>query len=79
MSNLPYSSTVLHNNDNDDRNNAKLSPISSRITSRSMLKRQQFIETQLANNQACDEVHDVQSKYSSLKKFVYSLERAIYL
>lgn len=76
MSNLPYSSAVLHNDDNDDRNNAsnaKVSPINSRITSRSILKRQQYIETRIANNQACDEIHDLQPKSSSLKKFVHIL------
>ena len=74
MSNLPYSSAGLHNDDNDDnRNNAtnpKLSPINSRITSRSIIKRQQYIETRIANNQACDEIHDLQPKYSSVKKYV---------
>lgn len=35
-----------------------------------MIKRQQFTETRIANNQACDEIHDLQPKYSSNKKFV---------
>ena len=73
MSNLPFQSAGSHNDDTDDRNhptNPKLTPINSRITSRSILKRQQFIETRIANNQACDEIHDLQPKYSAIKKFV---------
>ena len=65
MSNLPIQSAVIHNDDNDDQthpNNSKLSPINSRITSRTILKRQQFTETRIANNQACDEIHDLQPK-----------------
>ncbi len=74
MSNLPLQSAVLHNDDNDDQinlTNQKLSSINSRITSRTILKRQQFIETRIANNQACDEIHDLQPKYSSIKKFFF--------
>lgn len=73
MSNLPLQSAVLHNDDNDDQThstNSKLSSINSRITSRSILKRQQYIETRIANNQACDEIHDLQPKHSTIKKFV---------
>jgi hypothetical protein len=71
MSNLPLPSAVLHNDDNDDQThptNPKLSSINSRITSRSILKRQQYIETRIANNQACDEIHDLQPKHSGIKK-----------
>lgn len=73
MSNLPYASAGFHNDDNDDRNNTtnpKASPINSRITSRSILKRQQYTEIRTANEQACDEIHDLQPKNSSAKKYV---------
>jgi hypothetical protein len=74
MSNLPLHSAVIHNDDDDDDQtnsiNNKLSSINSRITSRLIIKRQQYSETKIANNQACDEIHDLQPKYSAIKKFV---------
>jgi len=73
MSNLPLQSAVIHNDDNDDQINStnnKLSTINSRITSPLIIKRQQNIETEIANNQAYDEVHDLQPKHSLIKKFV---------
>jgi hypothetical protein len=73
MSNLPLQSAVIHNEDNDEQTNTttnKLSPLNSRITSRLIMKRQQHIETKIANNQACDEIHDLQPKYYAIKKFV---------
>ena len=74
MSNLPLQSVVIHNDDNDDQINSttnnKLSTINSRITSPLIIKRQQNTETEIANNQAYDEIHDLQSKHSLIKKFV---------
>lgn len=74
MSNLPLQSGIIHNDDTDEQTsptNNKLSSINSRITSRLMIKRQQYTETKIANNQACDEIHDLQPKYSAIKKFVF--------
>lgn len=70
MSNLPNQNAV-HNDDNDDQQQQstnKIPSFNSRITSRSIIKRQQFTETRIANNQACDEIHDLQPKYSANKK-----------
>ncbi|CAF3505310.1 unnamed protein product [Rotaria sp. Silwood1] len=71
MSNLPIQSAVNHNDDNDEQTNStnhKLSTINSRITTPSILKRQQNTETEIANNQAYDEIHDLQPKHSLSKK-----------
>ncbi len=73
MSNLPLQSAVIHNDDTDEQINSpnnKLSTINSRITSPLIIKRQQNIETEIANNQAYDEIHDLQPKHSFIKKFV---------
>jgi hypothetical protein len=71
MSHLPLQSAVNHNDDNDEQINTNLlSTINSRITSPLIIKRQQNNETKIANNQAYDEIHDVQIKHSSIKKFV---------
>jgi hypothetical protein len=56
MSNLPIQSAVIHNDDEQ-----KMST-NSRITSPSILKRQQIIERTTANDQAYDEIHDVRPK-----------------
>lgn len=81
MSNLPGLSAGTHNDDHDESSqsgsiptaqnnkiNTKFSNINGRITSPRIIKHQQTMETKIANNQAYDEVHDVQSK-----KFVQSL------
>ncbi|CAF3485326.1 unnamed protein product [Rotaria sordida] len=72
MSNLPIQSAVNHNDDNDEQINSinnKLSTINTRIiTTPSLIKRQQNIETKIANNQAYDEIHDLRTKHSSSKK-----------
>ncbi|CAF1007234.1 unnamed protein product [Adineta steineri] len=71
MSNLPLQSAVIHNDDNDEEINStnnKYSTINSRITSPLIIKRQQNIETEIANNQAYDEIHDLQPKHSLIKK-----------
>lgn len=73
MSNLPLQSAVNHNDDNDEQitpSTNKFSSLNSRITSPLIIKRQQNIETEIANNQAYDEIHDLQPKHSSIKKFV---------
>jgi hypothetical protein len=72
MSNLPLQSAVIHNDDNDEQTNSTnniLSTINSRITSPLIIKRQQNTETEIANNQAYDEIHDLQPKHSLTKKF----------
>lgn len=75
MSNLPLQSAVLHNDDNDEQinpsSNNKLSSINTRITSPYIIKRQQYTETKIANNQACDEIHELHTTYSGIKKFVF--------
>ncbi|CAF3563913.1 unnamed protein product [Adineta steineri] len=71
MSNLPLQSAVIHNDDNDEEINStnnKYSTVNSRITSPLIIKRQQNIETEIANNQAYDEIHDLQPKHSLIKK-----------
>ncbi|CAM4897640.1 unnamed protein product [Rotaria socialis] len=71
MSNLPLQSAVNHNDDNDEQINStsnKLSTLNSRITSPLIIKRQQKNETEIANNQAYDEIHDLQPKHSLSKK-----------
>jgi hypothetical protein len=71
MSNLPSQSAVTHNDDNDEQSNSsasKFSTINSRITSPLIIKRQQNIETEIANNQAYDEIHDLQPKHFSSRK-----------
>ncbi|CAF1236964.1 unnamed protein product [Adineta ricciae] len=71
MSNLPLQSAVNHNDDNDEQitpSTNKLSTLNSRITSPLIIKRQQNIETETANNQAYDEIHDLQPRHSSIKK-----------
>ena len=81
MSNLPNQNAV-HNDDNEDQQQQqqqqnstnKIPSFNSRITSRSIIKRQQFTETRIANNQACDEIHDLQPKSSSNKKFVSKID-----
>ena len=82
MSNLPGQSAGNHNDDQDEinpnnattvtsnSNNNKYATLTSRITSPLIIKRQQTMETKIANNQAYDEIHDVQPKHSSMKKFV---------
>ena len=85
MSNLPGLSAGTHNGDHDESSqsgsipttqnnkiNTKFSNVNGRITSPRIIKHQQTMETKIANNQAYDEVHDVQSKPFSLKKFVQS-------
>ena len=72
MSNLPLQSAVNHNDDNDEQITAstnKFSTLNSRITSPLIIRRQQNIETETANNQAYDEIHDLQPRHSSIKKF----------
>ncbi|CAF2735418.1 unnamed protein product [Rotaria sp. Silwood2] len=71
MSNLPIQTAVNHNDDNDEQTNStnnKLSTINSRITSPLIIKRQQNTETEIANNQAYDEIHDLQPKHFLAKK-----------
>jgi hypothetical protein len=73
MSNLPSQSAAIHNDDNDEQTNSSnniLSTINSRITSPLIIKLQQNTETEIANNQAYDEIHDLQPKHSLIKKFV---------
>ncbi|CAF3849052.1 unnamed protein product [Rotaria magnacalcarata] len=71
MSNLSLQSAVNHSDDNDEQINStsnKLSTLNSRITSPLIIKRQQKNETEIANNQAYDEIHDLQPKHSLSKK-----------
>ena len=73
MSNLPLESAINHNDNNDAQiivTNNKLTTISSRITSPLIIKRQQNAETEIANNRAYDEIHDLRPKRSLSKKFV---------
>lgn len=82
-------STVNHNDDQDDstvRNSSTKNtghgnfPFhNSRITSPHILKMEQNHETKLANNRAYDEVHEVESKHSHVKKFVIELNTAMFL
>lgn len=72
------SSSALFNEDEEEKNvNSKksFSTLNSRITSPLIIKRQQTMETKIANNQAYDEIHDVQPKHSSNKKFDERVER----
>jgi beta-xylosidase len=77
MSNLPTQSAVIHNDDDDESsrstnpNLSKRSTVNSRITSPLIIKRQQTMETKIANNQAYDEIHDLQAKQLSMNKFVW--------
>lgn len=64
MSNLPNNSTLIHKDDEQ-----KLTS-TSRITSSSIIKRQQNNETKTANEQAYDEIHDIRPKHSSFTKLV---------
>jgi hypothetical protein len=67
MSNLPIQSAVIRNNDNDSEQTITTN---SRITSLSLLQQKQHNERITANNLACDEKHDLTSKYSSSIKLV---------
>ena len=65
MSHLPVQSAGNHNDDKDEPNSAKVSTLTSRITSPLMLRLQQTLGAQIANNQAYDEIHDLPPKHSS--------------
>jgi len=78
MSNLSGSGQSSSNNPNDDHEETNGNASSTtnktfltsncRITSPLLIKRQQTLETKIANNQAYDEIHDIQPKHSSMKK-----------
>ena len=70
MSNLPLQSAGLDNDDSINPTYPKLPSMTGRITSFELLKHHQHSETRTANEQACDEIHELQPRNSSKKKFV---------
>ena len=63
-------STTNRNSSSTNSNYHKVSIHNNRITSPLLMQCQQTSETTMANNQAYDEIHDVQSKHSHVKKLV---------